>query len=152
MTSLFVSRPARDFTEPVRRLLSRGVRITCLVADPESALTTEYARSIGDPDLHARAAESARQLVGVARDFAAEGHPGRMEVRFTRQLPTCYLSLVDPDLDTGRCRTSPCLAGVRRAESPMLDIVRAHQPQMFERYAAHVRHAREDSRPLGPDA
>ncbi|MFF4016884.1 hypothetical protein [Streptomyces sp. NPDC001843] len=152
LTSLFISRPARDFTEPVRRLLSRGVRITYLVADPESALTIEYARSIGDPDLPARAAESARQLAGVARDFAAEGHPGRMEVRFTRQLPTCYLSLVDPDLDTGRCRTSPYLAGVRRAESPVLDIVRAHQPQLFERYVAHVRHAQDDSRPVDADA
>ncbi|MEW2400208.1 hypothetical protein [Streptomyces sp. NPDC046862] len=39
LTSLFVSRPERDFADPVRRLLSRGVRITYLVADPESALT-----------------------------------------------------------------------------------------------------------------
>ncbi|MGW7819478.1 hypothetical protein ACWGLF_15300 [Streptomyces puniciscabiei] len=152
LTSLFVSRPARDFTDPVRRLLSRGVRITYLVADPESVLTVEYARSIGDPELPSRAAESARQLARVAREFASEGHPGHMEVRFTRQLPTCYLSLVDPDLDTGRCRTSPYLVGVRRADSPVLDIARTDQPQLFERYAAYARHALADSRPVDADA
>ncbi|MFF7125061.1 hypothetical protein [Streptomyces sp. NPDC008240] len=148
LTSLYVSRPERDFTDPVRRLLSRGVRITCLVADPESALITEYARSIGDPGLPGRAAESARQLARVARDFAAEGHAGQMTVRFTRHLPTCYVSLVDPDSASGRCRISHYLVGVRRADSPVVDIARTGQPELFARYVTYVRRALDDSRPV----
>jgi len=36
LTSLFVSRPERDFADPVRQLLRRGVHITYLMTDPDS--------------------------------------------------------------------------------------------------------------------
>ncbi|WP_416969245.1 hypothetical protein [Streptomyces sp. 4F14] len=146
LTGYFVSRPERDFTDPVRQLLRRGVHITYLIADPDSPLLTAYADSLGDPALPARAAEAARQLSRVAADFAAEGHLGRMTVRHTRQLPTGYLALVDPDGTTGRCRTSPYLPGVRRADSPVLDITRAAHPEVFARYVAYARKALDDSR------
>ncbi len=147
LASLFVSRPERDFTEPVRRLLSHGVNITYVVADPESVLLGEYSRSIGDPRLPQRASDSARQLLEIARGFESEGHPGGLTVRFTRHLPTSYISVVDPESETGRCRTSPYLAGVRRSDSPMLDISRSTQPELFERYATYARTALRDSTP-----
>ncbi|MET8978465.1 hypothetical protein ABZX85_22895 [Streptomyces sp. NPDC004539] len=150
LTGLFVSRPEHDFTDPVRQLLRRGVHITYLVADPDSPLLAAYADSLGDSGIPARAAEAARQLSRVAADFAAEGHPGRMAVRYTRQLPTGYLSLVDPDGTTGRCRTSPYLPGVRRADSPVLDITRAARPEVFARYVTYARKALEDSREVTP--
>ncbi|MGW3014227.1 hypothetical protein ACWC9R_36170 [Streptomyces sp. NPDC001219] len=148
LAGLFVSRPERDFAGPVRRLLSEGVNITYVVADPESALITEYARSIGDPELPNRAASSARELLAVARGFDTEGLPGRMTIRVTRQLPTCFLSLVDPDSETGRCRTAPYLPGVRRADSPVLDIAKASQRELFTRYVTYARTVLDDSRPL----
>ncbi|WP_338682928.1 hypothetical protein QD712_15450 [Streptomyces acidiscabies] len=150
LTSFFISRPEHEFTDPVRQLLRRGVHITYLIADPDSPLLAAYAYSIGDPGLPARAAEAARQLSGVAADFAAEGHPGRMTVRYTRQLPTGFLSLVDPDDTTGRCRTAPYLPGVRRADSPVLDITRAARPEMFARYVAYAHKALEDSGEVAP--
>ncbi|MFJ7777499.1 hypothetical protein [Streptomyces yangpuensis] len=148
LASLFVSRPERDFTEPVRRLLSRGVNITYVVADPESVLFGEYSRSIGDPRLPQRASDSARQLLEIARVFESEGHPGALTVRFTRHLPTAYISIVDPESETGRCRTSPYLAGVRRSDSPVLDISRSAQPELFERYATYARTALSESTPV----
>jgi len=148
LASLFVSRPERDLVDPVRQLLSQGVNITYVVADPASALVAEYARSIGEPDLPQRAADSARQLLEVARRFEAEGHPGRIVVHITGQLPTCYLSIVDPDSETGRCRTSPYLPGVRRADSPVFDIARRTQRELFERYVAYTRRILDDSRPI----
>ncbi|MBM4792263.1 hypothetical protein HXP44_09400 [Streptomyces sioyaensis] len=148
LASLFVSRPERDFAAPVRQLLSAGVNITYVVADPESALLAEYARSIRDPDLPARAADSARELLAVTRRFDAEGLAGRMSVRITHQLPTCYLSLVDADTESGHCRTAPYLPGVRRADSPVIDIARAGQPELFARYVTYARSVLEDSRLL----
>ncbi|WP_158943257.1 hypothetical protein [Streptomyces sp. NRRL S-378] len=97
LASLFVSRPERDFTEPVRRLLSRGVDITYVVADPESVLFGEYSRRIGDPRLPQRASDSARRLTEIARAFESEGHPRALTVRFTRHLPTAYISTWTPD-------------------------------------------------------
>ncbi|MFI5519745.1 hypothetical protein [Streptomyces platensis] len=148
LAALFVSRPERDFTGPVRRLLSEGVNLTYVVADPESVLMAEYARSLGEPELPHRAASSARELLAVAQGFDAEGLPGRMVIRVTGQLPTCYLSLVDPDAETGRCRTAPYLPGARRADSPVLDIARASQRELFGRYVTYARAVLADSRPL----
>ncbi|WP_234326731.1 NUDIX domain-containing protein [Streptomyces sp. NRRL S-337] len=54
-----------------------------------------------------RVAASAPELLAVAQRFHAERLPGRMSIRITRQLPTCYLSLVDADTETGVCRTAP---------------------------------------------
>ncbi|MFG2824848.1 hypothetical protein ACGFX4_36140 [Kitasatospora sp. NPDC048365] len=147
LVSLYVSRPEEDYAGPVRRLLSRGVDITYIVADPGSDLLAAYATSIGDPDLPALAAHSVRQLTDIAQRFAAEGHPGKIAVRITGHLPTGYLNIVDPDADTGRCRVSPYLAGLRRADSPVSDILRADHPELFARYAAHARTVLADSRP-----
>ncbi|MFJ6544076.1 hypothetical protein ACIQMP_25990 [Streptomyces sp. NPDC091385] len=145
LAGLYVSRPAPDFTAPVRRLLAQGVHITYIVADPASPLFTAYAESVGDPAMPDRAAEAARQLLRVAQGFAAEGHPGRMAVHLTRQLPTSYVSLVDPDSETGYCRTAHYLPGVRRADMPVLDITRAAQPELFERYVTYARRALAES-------
>ncbi|MEW2129850.1 hypothetical protein [Streptomyces sp. NPDC005435] len=155
LASLYVSRPEQDFTAPVRRLLAQGVHITYIVADPATAVFTAYAESVGDPGMPGRAAESARQLLRVAQDFAAEGHPGRMAVYLTRQLPTSYVSLVDPDSETGICRVSPYLPGVRRADMPVLDIARSAQPELFERYVTYARRTLAESvvlDPVQPDA
>lgn len=90
----------------MRRLLRQGVRITYLVADPEAALTVEYARRIGDPDLPVRAAESAPSAGRGGPGVRGGGPPRAGAARSTRHLPTCYLSLVDADSASGRCRTS----------------------------------------------
>ncbi|MEV8098193.1 hypothetical protein [Kitasatospora sp. NPDC085879] len=148
LVSLYVSRPEEDLTGPVRRLLSRGVNVTYVLPDPGSDLLAAYARSIADPDLPARTAESARQLQAVRDRFAGEGHPGTITVRFTGQLPTCYLSLVDPQRESGRCRVSPYLAGMRRADAPVTDVGRSAHPELFARYVTHARAILADSRPL----
>ncbi|MEW2400210.1 hypothetical protein [Streptomyces sp. NPDC046862] len=36
---------------------------------------------------------------------------------------------------------------MRRADSPVVDILRAGQPELFERYVRHARRALTDSRP-----
>ncbi|MGH3379383.1 MAG: hypothetical protein ACRDP6_32090 [Actinoallomurus sp.] len=123
LVSYFDQRPEQDFFQPVSELISKGVSFTYILLDPDSEAAAAYARDTDDPELPQRIRHSIARLLELGTTLTGNAESGKFSVRVSRTCPSCSLIIVDPDADTGRALVTTYLLGVKRASSPVLEIL-----------------------------
>lgn len=145
----FEARPFHEFKQPVINVLKRGVDFKVLLLDPDSPSASAYADDMKEPGLISKIRRSTEKLLALRDEFEANGYPGKFEVRLYSQLPSCYLLMVDPERPSARMHYSHYLNGLKRADTPVVEISKQDNPMLFEKYLAYVRQLEATCRPAG---
>lgn len=132
--SFFEQRPVHEYKKPVMDLLRRGVQFRCLVLDPDSDIAAIYAQDRGEMDLVEKIRNSIKTLSQLKDEFKNSGLLGTFEVYTYSHFPYCYVLLVDPKEANGRAYVSHYMHATKRADTPIIEIHKASNPVLFEKY------------------
>ncbi len=136
--SFFVQRPAHEYKKPVKHLLSRGVNFKCLVLNPDSEIAAMYAKDRGEDGLVVKIQNSIKSLSQLRDEFHSYELSGSFEIYTYNHFPYCYILFVDPLEKAGRAYISHYMHGVKRADTPILEVHKSSNPILFEKYYKRV--------------
>ena len=148
LVGFFEQRPAHEYKKPVMELLQKGVRFRCFVLDPDSPITTIYAQDRKEDHLADSIRASIKKLLGLRDEFKGYGLKGAFEVKTYSHFPYCYVLLVDPQQADGRAYISHYMHATKRADTPILEIHKASNPILFEKYYKMVEELSTTSKDL----
>ena len=134
----FEQRPAHEYKNPVKDLLQKGVQFKCFVLDPDSQIATIYAQDRGEVNLVEKIRASIKKLSQLRDEFKGYGLTGTFEVYTYSHFPYCYVLLVDPKEADGRAYISHYMHAAKRADTPIIEVHKASNPVLFEKYCQMV--------------
>lgn len=137
--SYFESRPYYEFKKPVEEALRRGVNFSIFVFDPDCPNAPIYSADINDEDVIQKIRRSLEGLISLRNEFRTASYSGKFEVFVYSQLPLCYLLSVDPQNQKGRLHISHYLNGLKRADTPVIEVHRSANPMLFDKYMGYVK-------------
>jgi hypothetical protein len=134
----FESRSYHEFRQPVEEILKRGVNFSVYVLDPNGINTSVYATDMHDPELVSKITRSLETLKKLRDELKSAKFPGKFEVFTYSQLPACYLLMIDPKLPQGRMHFSHYLNGLKRADTPVVEVYKSKNPLLFNKYFEYL--------------
>jgi hypothetical protein len=145
----FDSRPESEIRLPILEALARGVLVSFLFLDPESAAAKVFAKERGDKRLLKEIHETIARAAELKSEFAQTVSHAKLELRAYSQLPFAHLKRVDGSTESGRLLSFPYLPGVRRPDIPYLEVRRRSNPMLFGAYSKALDNVLSSSRILG---
>jgi hypothetical protein len=134
----FESRPYYEFKQPVVETLKRGVNFSVFIFDPDCPNVSTYAVDMDDSDLIPKIKRSLERLIKLRDEFRAASYAGKFEVFVYSQLPSCYLLMIDPQKPKGRMHFSHYLNGLKRADTPVIEVYKSENPTLFDKYIGYM--------------
>jgi hypothetical protein len=134
LVGYFDQRPSHEFRKPVADLLRNGVSFRFILLDPDSEVAGKYAEDREEPELLETIRRSINVLKRLREEFRSAGLPGAFEIWVCSHFPYCYAMLVDPTEREGRMYVSHYLHGVKRADTPVIELYKSANPALFEKY------------------
>jgi hypothetical protein len=152
LVSYFTNRKDADFKDHILNLMSKGVKINCYLADPDSNLTRAYfndralilpKEAFGD----ALIPQIIEDLQKIKNDLSQCGTKGEFRVYTYKHYPTTHFLAVDRNTIEGKLLVSNYVFGVPRSKIPVIEVYRQYTPNLFEMYNysldAMIRNAKE---------
>lgn len=127
-TSYFEQYPAAEFRDPIFKMISSGVRFTCLLSSPESMI----ARMEG-ADRQQKLENSLLKLSEFAKEFSSTTSTAQFRVLTYSNPPTFAAIVIDGTTEESQILFSPYLFGLRFAESPAFLVRRSTHPMLFSK-------------------
>jgi hypothetical protein len=131
----FDSRPEVEFKVPILEALGRGAQVSFLFLDPESAAAKVFARERQDKRLLGDIRRSIGRAVELKSEFASTVKRPKMEIRTYACLPFAHIKRIDNGTDSARLMCLPYLPGLKRADTPYLEVRRRSNPFLFQAYS-----------------
>jgi len=134
----FESRPYSEFKQPVVEALKRGVNFSVFLFDPDCPNASTYAMDMNDSYLLPKINLAIEGYIKVRDEFRMADYPGKFELYRYSQLPSCYMLVIDPQEPEGRMHYSHYLNGLKHADTPIIEVYKAENPIMFDKYTGYV--------------
>lgn len=134
----FESRPYTEFKQPVIEALSRGVNFSVYVFDPDCPNASTYSTDMDDSELITKIHSALEGFLKLRQEFNSANYPGKFELYTYSQIPSCYMLVIDPKEPQGRMHISHYLNGFKHADTPIIEVHKAENPIMFDKYAGYV--------------
>ncbi|RPI34067.1 MAG: hypothetical protein EHM70_04100 [Chloroflexota bacterium] len=134
----FESRPYIEFKQPVVDALKRGVNLSVYIFDPDCPNALTYATDRNDTELIPKINSALEGFIKLRDEFMTANYPGKFELFRYSQLPACYMLVVDPQEPQGRMHISHYLHGLKHADTPIIEVYKAENPVLFDKYADYV--------------
>jgi len=134
----FESRPYSEFKQPVVEALKRGVNFSVFLFDPDCPNASTYTIDMNDSDLIPKINRALEGYLKLRDEFRMADYPGKFELFRYSQLPSCYMLVIDPQEPEGRMHFSHYLNGLKHADTPIIEVYKAENPIMFDKYAGYV--------------
>lgn len=131
----FDSRPEVEFRAPIHEALARGARVCLLFLDPESAAARVFAKERQDKRMLSEIKRSIDRAVDLKSEFSSTVKRPKMEIRTYACLPFAHIKRIDGETDSGRLMCLPYLPGLKRADTPYLEVRRWCNPALFQSYS-----------------
>jgi class 3 adenylate cyclase len=152
LVDYYYAQPVHRFRQPMRDLVSRGVNLQYVLANPDSPAVAEYFKNRGEPAYLNEIRTTIERLKLIREEFA-EGEPrGAVEIRTLDDPPDFNVMAVDmggsepaPD---GMMMVSHYLAGISRSDSPVIHFDRKSNPTLYDKYWTSVSERIRSSRVL----
>ena len=138
LTGYFYQRPANDFRDVVEDLMKRGVDFNFVLLKPDSEIAKQYAADREEPDLVENIRKTVESLRKLRDEYNQAGWPGSFKVFIYSHIPSCYVMLIDSEEDEGRALVSQYLCGVKRADTPIMEVYKSRNQVLFNKYKGFV--------------
>lgn len=137
--SYFLERKDAEFKEHILRLLQRGVRIKCYLANPDTNAVRFYFqdRSSAIPkekNGEALIPEIIRDLQRIRLELMDYNLDGSFQIFTYAHLPTTHFLCVDQDSLAGKMLVSNYTFGVARSKVPVIEVYKRRNKKLFELY------------------
>jgi hypothetical protein len=133
--SYFDSRPESEIRRPIFEALDRGVRLCFLFLDPDSSAARIFAKDRGDKELRKEIHQSIVRAQALKAELVTTRDNVNLELRTYSQVPFGHVKRVDGESDAGRILTFPYMTGVRRPDTPYMEVRKRSNPTVFEAYS-----------------
>ncbi len=138
-STYFTSHNEGAYKMHILALLRKGVDIKAYLLDPDCAEARIYfddrARVQSfEKDSIEEIKKVIERLKSLCSEFEAMNLAGKFEVYLYRHIPYSLFYVVDGATEAGKMMISPYLYGIRRANSPVLEITRKDQPPLYRKY------------------
>lgn len=134
--SYFDSRPELEIKVPILEALGRGARVYFIFLDPDSSAAKVFAKEREDKRLLGDIRRSIDRAAELKLEVASRVKRPKMEIRVYSHLPFAHIKRVDGETDLGRVMYFPYLPGVRRADTPYLEVRRRSNPLLFRSFSS----------------
>lgn len=138
-TDYFRSRSAHEFRNHIEELLEKGVTLKLFFIDPTSNEAHLYFKDRANAfpeDAHSCEIikESIRVLKQINAEWEAKRYPGKLELYKYKHIPHCHYLIVDGEGPQAKLIVSPYLYGTRRADSPLIQVSKRANRQLYRLY------------------
>ncbi|PHI21081.1 hypothetical protein CEQ90_05215 [Lewinellaceae bacterium SD302] len=153
-TNYFHSRSSFEFRDHIEEMLSNGINFKLYLLAPDSNEASFYFRD------RARVSESDENSVEVIRQvqtklqkirdgYLKQGLKGKIELYTYKHLPSQHFTLVDGGSRNGKMIVSHYLYGIPRADSPVIQIEKAVNPDLYRLYYRSYKAIVDEAQPFG---
>ncbi len=146
----FIDESDNAFKLPLVNKLREGVNLHCYVLNPRGRFATGYFqdRAKAQPE-EMKNLEELPEILGrlkeIKEQLNAKSDKGKMSLFYLNTFPYIHASVIDGEEPTGKMFVSPYLFGVRRANSPVLEISKSRDRFLFNRFWFSVKKMIEHS-------
>lgn len=134
----FIGRRDSEFKDHIIQLLEKGVKLKCLMMDPNAELTKIYFadRAKADPR-EPKAYNEMPQILDdlkmVRDELNAKNLPGKMQIFLYENFPYQHYLAVDGGQEWGKMMYSSYIYGEKRANCPVTEIYKLGSPELYQR-------------------
>lgn len=152
----FTSSNEKVYKAYIIKLLEKGVNVKCYLLDPDSNEASLYFRDRirampDEKDAIEEMKKAVERLKVVIAEFEKQNYRGKFEVFKYKHIPYNLFLAVDPDTPGGKMLISHYIYGIRRAETPVMEIERQYQPDLYKKYRESLRLLMKDAIKIVPD-
>ena len=138
-SNYFHSTSDKNYKDHIRRILMRGVNLHCYMLDFRSDLAKLYFEKRGaiqapEKKVLKEMPEIVNRLKAIRFELNREGYEGQMDLFHHEQFPEYHALLVGNHL-----LISHYLLGVRRSNSPVVELSKGKNPALFQRYLKSIK-------------
>ncbi len=142
----FTGQKPEEFRDPIRQLVRGGVKLKCFALDPRHEPGRAWLAEQDNPDYPSEAAIARRRLEEEGRHYRYEDYRGRLFYHTYRRVPEFWCLGVDiEDPLDGRMFFASYLMGVPRSASPVVQVSRTSNPELYNKYLQCVNAVRAAS-------
>ncbi len=144
----FEDRARPEWTNCITALLQSGVTVRAAALDPDWPATSSYLVDQGQFGYLERIYGAIRALKRQQEAFRPKQLSGNFELVLYRQMPSFAAVCVDPEEPSaGRLLVASHLPGIGREETPVIQVSRRSNPELFQKYWKSIKHLLRDARP-----
>lgn len=137
----FEHRSEYEFKGRITALLERGVNIKFYLLDPSSNEAILYFRDRSTANFQKQEAKSPEiikagieKLKLVVQEYQALNLKGQLELHTYKHIPYNNFLIIDGETDNGQMRVSHYMYGIKRADSPVVEISKNQNASLYRRY------------------
>jgi class 3 adenylate cyclase len=142
----FTGQAPDEFRDPIRELVRGGVNLTCFALNFEHEAGRAWLAEQGNPDYPEEANFARRRLEAEGKYYRDHSYRGRLSYHTYKRVPEFWCLGVDVDdpID-GRMFFAPYLMGVTRSSTPVVQVSRTSNPDLFAKYHQCIKAVRSAS-------
>ncbi|MEM6700873.1 MAG: hypothetical protein AAF599_20895, partial [Bacteroidota bacterium] len=141
LSAHFEHRSEHEFKNRITALLERGVNIKFYLLDPFSNEALLYFKDRSTANFQKQEAQSPEvikaaieKLKRVVEEYQALHLKGRLELYTYRHIPYNNFLIIDGETAHGQMRVSHYMYGIKRANSPVVEISKNKNASLYRRY------------------
>ena len=134
-----------EFKDKIVTILKKGIKIKCLVLDPNSEAAKIYVNYNNESKYLDKMKESLNELIRLKKEFLEEGLIN-FNILIYNDLPHFHASCVDLEESYGKISISHYLPKIPRAENPITQFSRESNPCLYEKYNQVIKKILENSK------
>jgi len=143
-TDYFQAKRDGAFLDPIRMQLANGVNFKCYVLNPTGNFARRYHEDRAkvlpkERETYETSPKIIAELKQLCLTLNREGYKGKMSLFQYDHFPYFHASVIDAETENGVIYMSPYLFGVRRANTPVIEMHQKMQKKIFKRYWSSVK-------------
>ncbi len=143
-TDYFQAKRDGAFLDPIRTQLANGVNFKCYVLNPTGNFAWRYyddrAKVLSkEQEAYETSPKIVAELKQLCLILNREGYKGKMSLFQYDHFPYFHASVIDAATENGVIYMSPYLFGVRRANTPVIEVHQKMQKKIFRRYWSSIK-------------
>lgn len=144
----FDSRPQEEIRASISAALERGARVSLLFLNPDSPAARLFAKQRSDNRMLGDIRRSIDRAQELRVELLGAVKRGKFDLRVFDQMPFGHVKRVDDASDGARLMCFPYLPGVRRADTPYLEVYRSANQRLYAAHSGALSTAMHTSRTL----
>ncbi len=143
-TDYFQAKRDGAFLDPIRALLANGVNFKCYVLNPTGNFARRYYEDRAkvlpkEKETYETSPKIIAELKQLCLILNREGYKGKMSLFQYDHFPCFHASVIDAETENGVIYMAPYLFGVRRANTPVIEVHQKMQKKVFKRYWSSIK-------------
>ena len=132
------------FSDPLHELLARGIHFHCYVLDPQGNFARRYYDDRSkvhafERDAFVESETIINELRSKITRLNGQSSAGEMHLYYYDHFPYFHGTVIDGATDQGQALIAPYLYGVRRANTPVIEVSHRSHKKLYQRYWKSVR-------------